>query len=65
MVRPDNVQKLINATDVAHAVGDCPVCALHAILDIDQFHGRVSIQCPNCDYHETHDLSKLENDKDD
>ena len=35
----------------------CPGCGINAILDDDQYHGRVSIQC-DCGYHETHDLSK-------
>lgn len=60
MSRPNNVQKLINASDEVYAVGNCPICTTFASLDIDQFHGRVSIQCENCDYHETHDLSKKE-----
>ncbi len=37
----------------------CPGCGVEQILDDDQFHGRVSIECgtPGCGYHETHDLS--------
>ena len=35
----------------------CPGCGIDALLDDDQFHGRVSIQC-GCGYHETHDISK-------
>lgn len=34
----------------------CPGCGLDAWIDSDQFAGRVSIDCPECDYHETHDL---------
>ena len=34
----------------------CPGCGVVALLDPDQYHGRVSIQC-DCGYHETHDLS--------
>ena len=39
--------------------GQCPKCGQWADLDDDQFHGRISIECPTkgCDYHETHDLS--------
>jgi hypothetical protein len=43
----------------------CPKCGQKGLLDNDQFHGRVSVMCPNdeCDYHETHDFSKVvEND---
>ncbi len=36
----------------------CPGCGLEARIDDDQYHGRVSIDCPACPYHETHDLSK-------
>lgn len=32
---------------------DCPECGLHALLDDDQAHGRVSTDCPECPYHET------------
>ena len=31
----------------------CPGCGLRADIDDDQLHGRVSIDCPECDYHET------------
>ena len=59
MARPKNAMKLIDATDEVYAVANCPVCTRYATLDKDQFHGKVSIQCTKCDYHETHDLSKL------
>lgn len=35
----------------------CPECGLEARADGDMIHGRVSIDCPECPYHETHDLS--------
>lgn len=35
----------------------CPGCQLEARADDDQVHGRISIDCPACPYHETHDLS--------
>lgn len=35
----------------------CPSCELVAAIDKDQYHGRVSIACPQCDYHATHDLA--------
>lgn len=38
----------------------CPNCGIVAQLDEDQFRGRVSIDCPDCPYHETHDLSEDE-----
>lgn len=31
----------------------CPGCGLRGDIDEDQLHGRVSIDCPDCDYHET------------
>lgn len=33
----------------------CPQCRGVGSIDLDQFEGRVSIQC-DCGYHETHDL---------
>lgn len=38
----------------------CPECGLVGVVDEDQWHGRVSIDCPTegCSYHETHDLSE-------
>jgi hypothetical protein len=38
----------------------CPDCETWGDLDDDQYNGRVSIQCPVCDYHETINLSALE-----
>ena len=35
----------------------CPGCGLQAEVDDDQLHGRVSIDCPDCAYHETVDLA--------
>lgn len=37
----------------------CPQCSLWGDIDEDQFYGRVSIQCPECTFHETIDLSAL------
>ncbi len=34
----------------------CPGCGLVARVDQEQFEGKVSIDCPECPYHETHDL---------
>ena len=34
----------------------CPGCGLEAMADMDQMEGRVSIDCPDCDYHETHTI---------
>ena len=31
----------------------CPGCGLVAAADLDQCYGRVSIDCPDCEYHET------------
>lgn len=38
----------------------CPNCGGEAFLDDDQFHGRVSTQCPfvGCTFHKTVDWSK-------
>lgn len=34
----------------------CPGCQSWAFIDDDQLHGRVSVDCPNCTFHETHDF---------
>lgn len=34
----------------------CPGCGLVGRADKDQVMGRVSIDCPECEYHETHEL---------
>lgn len=34
----------------------CPVCGLVGTVDEDQYKGRVSIDCTNCAYHETHNI---------
>jgi hypothetical protein len=31
----------------------CPGCQMWGDIDADQFEGRVSIDCPNCEYHGT------------
>lgn len=36
----------------------CPGCQQWADIDEDQFFGNVSIDCPNCDYHETINLHR-------
>lgn len=33
----------------------CPGCGQWGVIDGEQYIGRVSIDCPDCDYHETHD----------
>lgn len=37
----------------------CPGCGTTGDIDDDQFHGRVSIECPTpgCGYHDTRDWS--------
>ena len=35
----------------------CPGCGIWAYIDDDQWYGKVSIDCPNCSYHETHNFS--------
>lgn len=57
MPKPDNVQKLVDPTNIAYAVCNCPKCTQLGVLDEEQYHGKVSILC-ECGYHETHDLSK-------
>lgn len=33
----------------------CPGCGIRARIDRDQYEGKVSVDCPECSYHETHD----------
>jgi hypothetical protein len=35
----------------------CPSCGLEARIDLDQLVGNVSIDCPDCPYHESHNLA--------
>lgn len=37
----------------------CPGCGQYGDIDGDQFRGRVSIDCPDCEYHETVNLAKV------
>lgn len=37
----------------------CPGCQQWGDIDNDQFHGQVSIDCPNCEYHETIPVSVM------
>ncbi len=39
----------------------CPGCETWAALDLDQFHGRVSVDCmtKGCSFHETHNFSEI------
>ena len=39
-----------------HAFVNCPGCGETLETDEDQYRGDVSLDCPECDYHETHDL---------
>ena len=34
----------------------CPICGIWGTIDEDQFNGRISIDCPNCEFHETINL---------
>lgn len=33
----------------------CPNCGTRGRIDRDQYEGKVSVDCPECPYHETHD----------
>ncbi len=56
MLRPD----VIGATKDSFPLFRCPKCRCTGSIDEDQFHGRVSIICAFCDYHETHDWFSAE-----
>ena len=38
----------------------CPGCGVMGKIDQDQYEGRVSIQCPECDFYEIINLKDLE-----
>lgn len=41
------------------AVVRCPDCKGAGPIDLDQWEGKVSIQCDNCNYHETHNMTEV------
>ncbi len=47
------VKVLINSTNKEFATFNCPKCNLYGTIDKDQYEGKISIQCPNCDFHKT------------
>lgn len=55
-LRPDD----IGTTDESFPLFRCPGCKQVGDIDDDEFHGRVSIDCTNCEYHETKDWSESE-----
>lgn len=50
----------LGATKDSFPLFRCPLCHESGLIDEDQFHGRVSIQCPAgvCPYHDTKDWSR-------
>lgn len=55
--------EIVEATSESIKV-KCPKCGFIGSIDKDQFQGNVSIDCPNCRFHETHNLeSEVENAK--
>ena len=48
----------LGATQESFPLFRCPQCLETGLIDDDQFHGRVSIICEFCQYHETQDWSK-------
>lgn len=56
MIRRD----MIGASKESFPLFRCPTCLGVGDIDADQFHGRVSILCENCGYHETKDWSAAE-----
>lgn len=37
----------------------CPGCGIWGNIDSDQYHGRISIRCTECDFHKTINLARL------
>lgn len=59
MAKPDLVPGYVSLGPeyrVDSALIVCPTCGRTGWIDGDQYRGEVSIDCPECDYHETHDL---------
>lgn len=50
--------EVIGATPESFPWFRCPGCKGVGTIDDDQFHGRQSIDCTNCEYHEKQDWSK-------
>lgn len=53
-INPD----VVGANKESFPLFRCPGCKGVGEIDDDQFNGRVSIDCTNCEYHETQDWSK-------
>lgn len=51
------VHSVWKRNDYLRAMVECPGCGYLACIDKDQYEGKVSIDCPECDYHETHDFT--------
>lgn len=54
--KPEVIWEL--ADNTRRALVECPGCGERMFVDNDQYHGKVSMDCPECEYHETHDLSR-------
>lgn len=50
--------RTLGATKESYPLFRCPKCRQTGFIDEDQFHGRVSIVCDHCDYHETNNWSQ-------
>ena len=58
MIKPKKVYRVIrNGIEILEV--RCPECGLLASVDSDQYKGKVSMDCVECDYHETHDLRDI------
>jgi len=40
------------------ALVSCPGCGNNFWITKDQANGQVSMDCPDCDFHETHDITE-------
>lgn len=58
MVAPTKIKKIkLDGKEVIKV--QCPNCKVWAIADDDMLFGKVSMNCPECYYHETHNISLL------
>jgi hypothetical protein len=54
MPKPKVIYDLRGGDGPFDAHVECPGCGLVLGIDAEQYAGQVSMDCPDCDYHETH-----------
>lgn len=54
MPKPEVIYDLRGSDGTFAAHVRCPGCGLVLAVDFEQYRGEVSMDCPDCEYHETH-----------